>query len=70
MSVPPKEAETKRPEPDGPVIPGSTLHFLLQRVARSVAQRLLREQDPGPKGRSAGQSSRPEPPTTSSHDRP
>lgn len=45
MSIQRKKSKGKDTDPGGPVIPGSTLHFILQRVARSVAQRLLAHEE-------------------------
>jgi len=68
MSGTPKKSESKKTEQRGPVLPGSTLYYLLQRVARSVAQRLAAQGELPAKHSHATRSADPGSPTGSSHD--
>ncbi len=69
MSSPPKDSEPKKIEQRGPVLPGSTLHYLLQRVAQSVAQRLAAQGQLPAKHCHATRAADPESATGASHDR-
>lgn len=70
MSGPQKDSESKKTELRSPVLPGSTLHYLLQRVARSVAQRLAAQGALPAKHRHVSRSAGPGSPTGASHDQP